>query len=36
VVVGYDGDLDLPLVAFDDQRGLPPEALTDDEYEVER
>jgi len=36
VVVSHDPSLDLPLVVWDDERGLSPEAVEDHEYEVER
>jgi len=34
IVVGHEPSLDLPLVWWDDERGLTPEAVTDDEFEV--
>ena len=34
VVVGHDSTLDLPLVEWADEKGLSPEAVFDDEYEV--
>lgn len=34
MIVGHDTDLDLPLAEWDNEKGLSPEAVEDDEYEL--